>query len=269
MGTGYPRRMPELVEVERYRILAEAALGRGIASVGCPDSWFLKGAASEPLLTGALVGGRFAGARRIGKLLLLDVDEGPVVGVRFGMTGTLLVDGTDAVGQLLYSPTRTDPAWERWTVTFADGGRLVVHDPRRLGGVSLDPDVSGLGPDAATIDLAGLRVALVGSSAPLKARLLDQSRIAGVGNLIADEVLWRAGLSPLRPAGSLTPAEERRLHRTLGRTITDLTQRGGSHLGDLMAERHPGGVCPKDGSPLSRSTVGGRTSWWCPAHQVG
>ena len=116
---------------------------------------------------------------------------------------------------------------------------------------------------------AGLGRALAGSSAPLKACLLDQSRVAGIGNLIADEVLWRAGLSPLRPAASLTPAEVRRLHRHLGGTLADLTGRGGSHLGDLMDERHRGGVCPKDGNPLSRSTVGGRTTWWCPTHQVG
>ena len=148
------------------------------------------------MLSGLLVGRQFTDARRIGKLLLLDVDDGPVIGLRFGMTGTLLVDGDDAVGDLLYSPTRRDAAWERWSVTFADGGRLVVHDPRRLGGVSLDPDVSGLGPDAAAIGPPALAAALAGSSAPLKARLLDQSRIAGIGNLIADEVLWRAGLSP-------------------------------------------------------------------------
>lgn len=260
--------MPELVEVERYRTLADRALDRTVASVDSPDAWFLKGGTSGPMLTAALVGQRFVGARRIGKLLLLDVENGPVVGVRFGMTGSLLVDGDDPVGRLLYSGTRYDPAWERWSVTFDDGGRMVVHDPRRLGGVTLDPDVAHLGPDAASLGTAGLGQVLAGSSAPLKARLLDQSRVAGIGNLIADEVLWRAGLSPLRPADSLTPAEVRRLHRHLARTLADLAERGGSHLGDLMDERHPGGLCPKDGCPLVRATVGGRTSWWCPAHQV-
>ena len=73
----------------------------------------------------------------------------------------------------------------------------------------------------------------------------------------------------MRPAGNLSPNEVRRLHRHLAGTLDDLTERGGSHLGDLMGERHPGGVCPKDGTPLTRSTVGGRTSWWCPVHQVG
>jgi formamidopyrimidine-DNA glycosylase len=255
--------------VECYRLLAEGVLGRPIASIGCPDPWYLKGAASAPLLAGVLEGHRIVGARRIGKLLLLDVDDGPVVGIRFGMTGTLMIDGDDAVGPLRYAPTRSDPAWVRWSVTFADGGGLIVHDPRRLGGVSLDPDVSVLGPDASAIGAAGLRRVLSGSSAPLKARLLDQSRIAGIGNLIADELLWRAGLSPHRPAESLSPTEIRRLHRHLGRTLSDLTERGGSHTGDLMPERQSGGICPKDGTPLRRSTVGGRTSWWCPSHQAG
>jgi len=261
--------MPELVEVERYRVLAEGALDRTISTVHSPDPWFLKGAATASILEGVLVGRTFTSARRIGKLLLLDVDDGPVVGVRFGMTGTLLVDGGDAVGRLLYSSTRRDPAWDRWAVGFTDGGRLVVHDPRRLGGVTLDPELTGLGPDAASVSPAELRTVLVGSSAPLKARLLDQSRVAGIGNLLADEMLWRAGLSPVRSAGSLSPAEVRRLHRHLVRTLSDLTERGGSHLGDLMPERHTGGVCPKDGAPLARATVGGRTSWWCPTHQVG
>jgi formamidopyrimidine-DNA glycosylase len=261
--------VPELIEVERYRALAGGALGRVIASVDSPDPWFLKGPVTAGTLRGILVGNRFVGARRIGKLLLLDVDVGPVVGVRFGMTGTLRVDGDDAVGRLLHAPTRSDPAWDRWSVSFVDGGRLAVHDPRRLGGVSLDPDVRGLGPDASSIGVASLSAALAGTAVPLKARLLDQSRLAGVGNLLADEVLWRAGLSPLRPAGSLATAEVRRLHRHLHRTLADLTERGGSHLGDLMEERHPGGICPKDGSPLSRSTVGGRTTWWCASHQRG
>jgi formamidopyrimidine-DNA glycosylase len=143
-----------------------------------------------------------------------------------------------------------------------------VHDPRRLGGVLLDPDVSTLGPDAASITVKQLAAALAGSQVAVKARLLDQSQVAGVGNLMADEALWRAALSPLRPSDSLTPNEVRRLHRNLARTIAELTERGGSHTGDLMDERRHGGLCPRDGTELTRSTVGGRTSWWCPRHQV-
>ncbi len=272
--------MPELPEVESYRQVATRAVGRRIVAVDSPDAWFLKGGTTAEDLDATLVGGRFTAARRIGKLLLLDVDGDasgsgapskdahPVVGIRFGMTGTLLVDGIDDVGPLLYGPSRRDPAWERWRVVLEGGGTLVVHDPRRLGGVTLDPDTTGLGPDALTVGSAALRTATAGSSAPLKAVLLDQSRVAGIGNLIADETLWRAGLSPLRPAASLAAPESRRLHRHLRATLADLIQRGGSHRGDLIDERHPGGCCPKDGAPLRRATVGGRTTWWCPAHQV-
>jgi formamidopyrimidine-DNA glycosylase len=260
--------VPELLEVETYRQLAEWALDRTIASVASPDAWFLKGGVTGPTLRRALVGRRFVAARRIGKLLLLDVDSGPTVGIRFGMTGSLAVDGHAGVDEMYYAPSRRDPAWDRWTVRFGDRGTLVVHDPRRLGGVHLDPDVSTLGPDAATISPKELAASLGGTQVAVKARLLDQSQVAGVGNLIADEVLWRASLSPLRPSDSLTPNEVRRLHRHLGRTITELTRRGGSHMGDLMDERRPGGRCPRDGTELIRSTVGGRTSWWCPGHQV-
>ena len=259
--------MPELPEVESYRLLAERTVGRTVESVHAPDPWFIKGGADGPGVRRALVGHRLSAARRIGKLLLLDVDGAPTLGIRFGMTGKLVVDGESGADQLVYAPRRRDPVWDRFSLGLADGGSVVVHDPRRLGGVQLDPDVSGLGPDAAAVTPSALAAALKGSKAPLKARLLDQSRVAGLGNLIADEALWRARLSPLRPAGSLTGTEVRRLQRQLVRTIGDLTARGGSHQGDLMEERHPGGRCPRDGTELVRSTVGGRTSWWCPSHQ--
>ena len=162
---------------------------------------------------------------------------------------------------------RPAPGYERFALCFEDGGNLAVSDPRRLGGVRLGRVAAGLGPDAATITLGRLRTALAGSRVPLKARLMDQSRVAGVGNLIADEVLWRASLAPGRPSASLAPQELARLHRHLHRTIEELTRRGGSHTGDLMPERRPGGVCPRDGAVLARSTVGGRTTWSCPRHQ--
>lgn len=267
MSGRYSRAVPELTEVEMYTRLAGRALGRTVASVATPDPWFIKGDGGGEAVASALVGHQLVAARRLGKVTLLDIDSGATLGIRFGMTGTLVVDGLSAVDGLMYAPKRHEPRWDRFAVVFEDGGSLVVTDPRRLGGVTLDPDLSRLGPDAATVGPAALAAVLRGSEAPLKARLLDQSRIAGVGNLIADETLWRAGLSPLRPAGSLSPAEVRRLHRHLHRTIDALMAGGGSHLGDLMDERHRGGRCPRDGTELVRSTVGGRTSYWCPAHQ--
>ena len=259
--------MPELPEVEAYRRLAEAALGRRIVEVHAPDAWFLKGGADATTLRAVLEGRSFVAARRIGKLLLMDTSAGAVLGLHFGMTGRLHLDGRAGVDRLLYSSARDAPGWDRFAVTFADGGELRLRDPRRLGGVSLDPDESRLGPDVLDLTPAGLRRALAASTTPLKARLLDQGRLAGVGNLLADEVLWRAGIDPRRPAGSLTPAEVRRLHRHLRATTADLVARGGSHTGDLMAARQPGGTCPRDGAALSRARVGGRTTWWCPRHQ--
>lgn len=266
--------VPELPEIEAYRELAETgALGRRIVAVAAPDRWFLKGGIEAPEVEAALVGCRLSAARRRGKLLLLDTDRGPVLGLRFGMTGRLVVDGTAGVGELRYSSTRDDPGWDRFTLHLAaargrrTAGLLRVNDPRRLGGVFLDPDENALGPDARQVTAVQLATVVARSAAPLKARLLDQAQLAGVGNLMGDELLWRAGLSPLRPASSLSPAEARRLHRALRRTVEVLIERGGSHLGDLIPHRRPGGTCPRDGVPLQRDTVGGRTTWWCPVHQ--
>lgn len=246
--------------------MADAALHRRIVGVHAPDAWYLKGGLDADAVAAALVGRRFVAARRIGKLLLLDTScGGPVVGLRFGMSGRLVVDGRAGVDRLLYASGLDAPAWERFSVLFADGA-LVMRDPRRLGGVRLDPAEEALGPDALDITLSRLRAALAGE-APLKARLLDQSRLAGIGNLLADETLWRAGLDPRRPAMSLDAAESRRLHRHLVATVRSLIERGGSHTGDLMAARRPGGTCPRDAAPLARATVGGRTTWWCPVHQ--
>jgi formamidopyrimidine-DNA glycosylase len=259
--------VPELIEVESYRVLAERALDRPVARVEAPDAWFLKGGLTASMAADGLEGRRLTTARRRGKLLVLDVDGGPTLGLRFGMTGRLLVDGTPAIERLEYSSGREAPAWDRFVVHFGDGGDLRLRDPRRLGGVELDPDESRLGPDASTVGPARLRDTLGDSTAPLKARLMDQSRLAGLGNLLTDEILWRAGLDPARAAGSLDGAELRRLHRHLRSVLSELTDRGGSHTGDLQDERHPGGLCPRDGSPLQRRTVGGRTTYSCPHHQ--
>jgi formamidopyrimidine-DNA glycosylase len=190
-----------------------------------------------------------------------------VLGLRFGMSGRLVVDGVPGVDPLPYASDGDPAKYERFGVIFADGGHLAVLDPRRLGGVELDPPDSGLGYDAAGVTLAQLRQALATSRAPLKARLMDQAHLAGIGNLLADEVLWRAGLSPLRPAASLSPAELRRLHRHLRAALIEMGRRGGSHTGDLMPQRVAGGTCPRDGQALRREKVGGRTTFWCPAHQ--
>jgi formamidopyrimidine-DNA glycosylase len=260
-----------MLEVEFYRRTVEDCRGRPIASVSIPDPHCLGASTSRAALRAALEGRELVAARRKGKLLVVDT-AGPAVGLRFGMTGGLVLSGQPAIHPLLYAPPTIDPKWVRLTVEFADGGRLDLHDPRRMARVLLDPDEEALGPDAWGVSPAQLRAALATRSPltgpPLKARLQDQMHLAGVGNLLADEILWRAGLSPQRPSGSLTANELRRLHRQLRATLDDLFERGGSHMGDLMSERRAGGHCPKDGTPLRRDTVGGRTTWWCPVHQV-
>lgn len=258
--------MPELLEVEAYRRAAATVVGRTVAVVCAPDHWFAKRGATPEALAAELTGVRIAAARRIGKLLVLDTD-GPRVGLRFGMTGRIVVDGSTPIEALIYSSDGDDPGWDRFGLRFAGGGALVVRDPRRLGGVELDPDESRLGPDAAAVTVDQLRDGLARSAAPLKARLLDQSRLAGLGNLLADESLWRAGLAPTRPAGALDPGELDGLHAAIARTLTVLGRRGGSHTGDLQPARFRGGHCPRDGAELRRDQVGGRTTYWCPLHQ--
>jgi formamidopyrimidine-DNA glycosylase len=263
--------MPEILEVELYRGLAEKALHRAIEDVWMVDSRYGRGGTTSRRLKSALIGHTFTEARRRGKLLLLDTDDGPTLGVRFGMTGGLVVDGNEALDRLLYGPGVFGEQWVRARVTFADGGHLLLHDPRRFGSLELAPNEDRLGPDALTVKLAELGTALAtrpgqASVAPLKARLLDQERLAGIGNLLVDEILWRAGLDPRR-RDPLTDEELRALLKALRATLRQLSRRGGSHMGELMVERHAGGRCPRDGTELSTATVGGRTTWWCPLHQ--
>ncbi len=259
--------VPELIEVERYRRLAERAVGRTIAAVHADDEWFCKGTTTSDALRATLPGRRFVRTCRRGKLLVLVTDRDVGLGLRFGMTGRLLVDGSPGVEDLGHASVREEPRWDRFALDFDDGGSLVVRDPRRLGGVELAPDVARLGPDAATIDAGALAVALGEASAPLKARLLDQARLAGLGNLLVDEVLWRAGLAPMRAAGSVDAADVAALAGVICDTIVELDARGGSHTGDLFGQRRADGACPIDGASLRRDAVGGRTTFWCPAHQ--
>ncbi len=151
------------------------------------------------------------------------------------MSGRVLVDDEAAGDPLLYASNKADPAWHRFGVTFADGGTMFLRDPRRLGAVELDPDEDRLGPDAFDLTLAQLRTICTKSRAPIKAVIMDQSRIAGLGNLLCDEALWRAGIDPARPAHELADDEVKRLHRAIRDTLRILRKRGGSHTGDLTS----------------------------------
>jgi formamidopyrimidine-DNA glycosylase len=261
--------LPEILEVELARSLIEqAALDRVIEKVDAPDAWFLKRGLTPRAARAALPGRSIVRARRRGKQLLLDTDHrGPVIGMHLGMSGRVLIDGEAAGDPLVYASNRDVAQWNRFTLRFADGGRLALRDPRRLGAVELDPDEDRLGVDAFALTLPELRAIVSRSRAPLKAVLMDQTRVAGLGNLLVDEVLWRAGLDPARAADSLDAREQVRLNTAIRNSLRVLGRRGGSHTGDLMPARFPGGNCPRDGAALIRRTVGGRTTFSCPVHQ--
>ncbi len=259
--------MPEILEVEAARKVLEArALGREIVKVHAPDTWFMKRGTTAPALRHALVGNVFTVARRRGKQLVLDTGDPDVrIGLHLGMSGRVLVDDTEAGDPLVYASNRRVAKWHRFGVHFADGGDFMLRDPRRLGAVELDPDESRLGPDAMTLSYKELDAALDRRAAPIKAVLLDQHRVAGLGNLLVDESLWRAAIDPARPPADIGGAERKNLHKAIRATLRTLDRRGGSHTGDMP--RGGGAVCPRDGSPLARATVGGRTTYWCPSHQ--
>jgi len=258
--------MPELPEVERARaLIAERALGRRIAEVDDSDTYVCRPHPPGELAA-ALTGRTLSTANRRGKSMWLETDggEGPVLGLHLGMAGRIVVDDL-AEGDP--APAGANPLWDRFTLRFDDGGALMLRDKRRLGRAVLDPRIDALGPDAAEIGRDAFRERVGRGDAPLKARLMDQAVLAGVGNLLADETLWRARLSPVRMAGSLDDGELDRLRRELRAAIRSAIRLGGVHTGELIEHRARGGHCPRCGAELERATVGGRTTYWCPAEQ--
>jgi len=263
--------MPEGIEIEIYRQAAEAVVGRTVSTVSAPDAWYLKDGLSATDLQAMIGGQTIAAVRQRGKLMIIDFGveaQGQIrLGLRFGMTGRLVVDGVAAIKHLEYASRKSNPDWTRFRLGFEQGGELFIHDPRRLGAVVLEPDEDALGVDMFTIELEECQRRVFVGQVALKARLLDQSRIAGIGNLIADEVLWRAGIDPARPAGSVTVQEQEQFMKVLRSTLDELMAQGGSHTGRLYVARVRGGSCPVDGAELSRRQIGGRTTYSCPVHQ--
>ena len=249
--------MPELPEAERARQQIERALDREIVAVDDRDTYVCRPHAPGEIAA-ALVGRRLTKAHRRGKFLWVETDGGPDLGLHLGMAGRIAVDEDEA-------PRR----WDRFALEFEGGGRMALRDKRRLGRAVIEPDFSHVGPDAAEVGRDAFRNRVGRGTAPLKARLLDQGVIAGVGNLLADETLWRARLSPRRPAGELSVEELDRLRRELRAAVRDAVRNGGVHTGRFMPAREKGGACPRCGTALARDTIGGRTTFWCPSCQPG
>ena len=251
--------------MEGYRReLAKTLPGRRVRHVEVRDPGVLRNASARTLARN-LVGRRFDSPRRHGKWLMLPTD-GPTLLVHSGMTGHPYYAAAGA----------EDRGFERLVVTL-DRGELRYADLRKLRGVWLaagEADVEKVmgpqGPDALGLDLRGFTEALRGRRGRLKPTLMDQSVIAGLGNLLADEICWQARLNPFRPVAGLTDDELRHMHTTMKRVLRTSVRHGRvpGLRGWLTGVRdEPDPSCPRCGTRLRRARVLGRTTWWCPRCQ--
>ena len=261
--------MPELPDVEGFRrLLAATAAGQRIRGVTVPAREIVRNT-SPQALGRALAGGRIGQPRRHGKWLCAPA-AGRVLLLHFGMDGGLAwVPAADVPGS---PPGRYDRL-----VLRCERGELRYRSRRKLGGAWLVPgaaeaaEVTGpLGPDALGLDLAGLTACLARRRGAVKPALMDQSVIAGLGNLTVDEILWRARIHPLTPVRALGKADVRRLHERMGEVLAD-SVKVGRVPGDEgwltgARDRRPA-VCPRCGTGLARSRVAGRGTVWCPRCQ--
>lgn len=255
--------MPEGLEAEIYRRAADRVAGRRVSTIEVDGRQAMAGE-----LRRHLPGRTVVATRRRGKHVLLDLDDESVLGLHFGMTGRLVVDGDAPIDELVYSSGRNDPAWDRFVLGFDGGSRLRVNDPRRWAVFTVDPELGRLGPDF--LDLSGELLAerCAQRRAAVKTVLLDQSVVAGFGNMCVDEVLWQAGVSPVTSVAGLDAASFEAIADAADEHLPAMLGRGGSHTGTLDPEvRACCPPCPRDGAPLRRDVVGGRTTIWCPNHQ--
>jgi formamidopyrimidine-DNA glycosylase len=270
--------MPELPEVEYVaRQLHAELIGRRIASVEVLWPRTVEGMAPAEFAA-HLVGRTFVDVGRRAKYLLLDLDDGQVLSIHRRMSGNLI----------FLAPGERDP-YARVALALDDGRRLVFSDPRKFGRLALatraEPPESfaALGPEPLASDFTpqALAARLAGRRRALKALLLDQSVIAGLGNIYADEALWRAQLHPLRPGASLTPEEVVALHAAIQETLRSGIEHGGTTFGrhrDVFNEagrnleyldvyRRTGEPCRRCGTPIARTVVVQRGTHYCPACQ--
>jgi formamidopyrimidine-DNA glycosylase len=250
--------VPELPDVESARKDIEAnALRRRIAAVEDGDTYVSRPHAPGEIAD-ALTGRELVAVHRRGKSMWCETsDGGPVLGLHLGMSGRIAIDEEPS-----------ERGWDRFVLRFEDGGSLALRDRRRLGRARLEPDLDALGPDAADVDRDEFRERIGRGRSAIKARLMDQAVIAGIGNLMADEILWRARIDPRRPADRLSDDELDRLRRDMRTIIRMSVRRGHAGISEIIPERRRGGSCPRCGAEIARGTVGGRTTYWCPREQT-
>jgi len=269
--------VPELPEVETVRRrLAPVLEGATIARAEILDPRLTR-PVSPALVADALVGERVAAVERRGKYLLWRLASGRTLVVHLRMTGSLR-----------HAPAGRLPedVHRRATLVLDTGADLGYRDVRRFGTWELLDEghlrpylAARLGPEPLASSFTAARLAriLEGRRAPIKAVLLDQRRIAGIGNIYADEALWRARIHPRRPAGTLDRAEVTRLHRAVRAALRRGIDLQGSTLRDYVTPDGDGGgmqhefhvygrlgePCDRCGRPIERTVVGGRGTWFC------
>lgn len=257
--------MPELPDVEVFRrYLDSRVLGRLIRRIDLAAPEMAPGA-SPRSLSAHLRRARFRSTCRHGKYLFLEIDRGGWLFLHFGMTGYPLVDGKDAADR------------PRLAIRFADGRRLTYYDRRKLGQIGLVEDVAGfirsrrLGPDALAVEEAAFGARLKERRGAVKAALMDQHVIAGLGNVYVDEVLFQAGLHPTAALARVEPATRARLYRVM-RRILERAIAAGAEPSRLprryqLPHRRKGGRCPRCGNRWKTMKVGGRTTYYCERDQ--
>jgi formamidopyrimidine-DNA glycosylase len=274
--------VPELPEVETVRRRLEPVLvGRRFDSVQIADPRLTR--PLDPIEVAAeLEGERVEAVDRRGKYLVVRFETGRALLIHLRMTGSLRHVGADES----YEP---DP-YQRAVVSLDDGSDVAYRDVRRFGTWLLaEPDEVepylgarlGRDPLAAAFTTKRLAETLAGRRAPVKATILDQRRLAGVGNIYADEALWRARIHPQTPAGELGTPELQALHRGIRAALRAGIERQGSTLRDYRTpdgsagrmqhefkvygrEREP---CERCGTPIEKIRAAGRGTWYCPSCQ--
>ena len=279
--------MPELPEVETVRRgLAPHLVGRRIVRVDQrrPDlRWPM-----PPDLVQVLTGAQVTGLRRRSKYILADLDRDAALLLHLGMSGRVRIEG-EGLGQFHHDPAVL-PRHDHLVLTTEDGTTITLNDARRFGAVDLvrsqdHPLLAALGPEPLDEDFtpARLAAALAGRRTPIKAALLDQRIVAGLGNIYVCEALFRAGIHPTRPAGRIGPERVARLHAAIREVLWHAIEAGGSSLrdhrqtsGELGYFQHSFRVYGREGQPclregcggtLKRIVQGGRSTWYCPACQ--
>ncbi|MCW3475401.1 Fpg/Nei family DNA glycosylase [Limobrevibacterium gyesilva] len=267
--------MPELPDVEIFRRLVQRhGVGHLISHVAVHDPDSLEGASAASLQR-RLNGKRLHSCRRHGKHLFIDIADAGALAMHFGTNGSLQHLGRD----------QADPPSVRLSLDLADDGRLAYVNPRRIGRVRLVDSTeafiaeSQLGPDALdpAFDAAEFAASLAGRKQAIKAVLMDQTRMAGIGNIYADEILFQARLHPDTPAATVDRAATRRLFDAMRFVLQTAIDCGaGAEAftdrlppGFLLPQRHAGGHCPRCGTALQVDRRGGRTGYHCPACQPG